>query len=257
MEYLFGDTDIAARRLKVLGEVFGESTRTFVLDSVIDRPRLALDMGCGPGYTTHILADVLQCDRAVGLDNSEHFISLAKKTETDGVSFYLHDVTSVPFPVGPSDFLYCRFLLSHLRDPRAVVVKWATQLRPRGLLLIEEVEWIHTRNAVFVTYLNIVEAMLKHQSGELYVGRMMNCLEDSETLERRISQVRRLQVATHDAAMMFSLNIQSWKHQPFIQTQYSLSTINQLEEDLKRLTRIPGSEIEIEWGLRQLVFERI
>ena len=82
MQYLFGDTDIAAQRLKVLAEVFAESSRAFLLDTDIGKPRLALDLGGGPGYSTHFLANLLQCEQVAGLDNSEHFISLAQKTET-------------------------------------------------------------------------------------------------------------------------------------------------------------------------------
>lgn len=258
MQYLFGDSDIAARRLKVVAEVFAESTRAFLFDTVVDKPCLALDLGCGPGYSIHFLADILQCDYAVGLDSSEHFISLAQKTKTEKVSFHLHDVTSVPFPTGSADLLYCRFLLTHLKEePQAMVLKWATQLRPKGLLLMEEVEWIHTENAVFATYLKIVEVMLEHQSNKLYVGPLLNNLEDSDNLRRRMSQTRRLPVLNDKAATMFFLNMQSWKNQPFIRKNYSTTMINQLEKDLKILTEKSSSETDIEWELRQLVFERI
>jgi SAM-dependent methyltransferase len=257
MQYLFGDTDIAARRLRFLADVYAESTREFLLGAVADRPRLALDLGCGPGYTTHFLADVLGCEKTAGLDNSEQFISLARTTETDDVSFYRHDITSVPFPVGPSDFLYCRFLLTHLRNPHAVVLAWATQLQPGGLLLMEEVEWIRTENKVFTTYLNLVEAMLEDKSGRLYVGQTLNSLEDTDILKRRTSRVKHLPVSTHKAATMFSMNIQSWKHQPFIQKNYPSSMIDQLEEELKALAGKSGGGSEIEWGLRQLVCERV
>ncbi len=256
MQYLFGDSDLAAYRLKVLADVYAESTRNFVLDAVIERPRLAVDMGCGPGYTTHLLAGLLQCERTVGFDSSEHFISLARKTETDALSFRLHDVTSVPFPVGPADLLFCRFLLTHLRDPQAVVARWATQLAPKGLLLMEEVEWIHSQNRVFRTYLNIVEAMLEHKSGRLYVGQTLDRLSDDSAFERRISQVVRLRVSNRDAATMFYLNIRTWKLQPFIRTNYPSSMIEQLEEDLKTLAGRRDDASEIEWGMRQIVFER-
>ena len=257
MQYLFGDTDIAAKRLKFLANVYAESTKEFVVDAVAGTPRLALDLGCGPGYTTHFLADVLRCEHTVGLDTSEHFISLAKKTESDGISFYLHDITSVPFPVEPGDCLYCRFLLTHLRDPHAVVLGWATQLRPKGLLLMEEVEWIHTDNEVFAVYLGIVEAMLENKSGKLYVGHTLDSIGETDTLKRRTNRIKHLPVPNHNAATMFSMNIQTWKQQPFIRKNYPSSMIEQLEQNLKALAEKSGAEIEIEWGLRQLVFERI
>ncbi len=256
MQYQFGDTDIAAHRLKVVNDVFAESTRPFILDTVTNVPHLAIDMGCGPGFTTHFLAELLQCDRIVGLDNSEHFISLARKTETQRVSFNLHDVTTVPFPAEPCDLLYCRFLLSHLQNPAALVATWVTQLRPKGLLLMEEVDWIRTENEVLVVYLDIVDAMLKHQSQELYVGRVVNRIEDTDTLKRKSSKLMHLPVTARDAAGMFYLNIQSWRHQPYVRENYSSSMINQLEADLKVFSEAKSDETEIEWGLRQIVFER-
>ena len=256
-QYLFGDTGLATQRLQVLAEVFVDSSRAFLRDTVTAKLRLALDLGCGPGYSTHLLADVLQCDRVAGLDNSEHFISLAQKTRTSRVSFHLHDVTAVPFPVGLSDLLYCRLLLTHLTDPQAVVGKWATQLEPNGRLLIEEVERIHTRNGLFSTYLKILEAVMTHQSNRLYIGPALDGLKDPPLLKRRVSQIRRFPVSTDKAATMFFLNLQTWKDQPFIRAHYSASMMTQLETDLRTLTKTESREREIEWELRQIAFERV
>jgi hypothetical protein len=54
-------------------------------------------------------------------------------------------VRTVPFPTGgPSGLLFCRLLLSHHPDPAAALAAWATQLAPGGLLLVDEVERIHS-----------------------------------------------------------------------------------------------------------------
>ena len=194
MKYLFTDTELAAQRLKYLAEVYAETTQDFILDVVNYRPQLALDLGCGPVYTTHFLAKLTGCRQDVGLDNSIHFISLAEQSKTDKVTFYLHDITSLPFPLGTSDFLYCRFLLTHLKDPFYIIKKWASQLQAKGFLLIEEVEWIHTKNDIFTIYLDIVEGMLVDQSNQLYIGPTLNSLERTDLLKKRSSQVRRLSV---------------------------------------------------------------
>jgi SAM-dependent methyltransferase len=254
MKYLFGDSDIAARRLEVVADVFEEPTKAFLLDAIKDRPGLVVDLGCGPGYTTHLLADVLQCDRAAGLDKSEHFVSLAQSREK--VSFHVHDITSVPFPVGPSDLMYCRFLLTHLGEPREVFGRWATQLRPNGLLLMQEVERIDTNNDVFAAYLGVVEAMLADQSTELYVGRVLDSMASPDCLMRRLSRVRRFRVANSDAATMFFMNMQSWKDRPFVRANYSAELVDKLELDLRDITEQQDSVTEIEWGLREIVYER-
>jgi trans-aconitate 2-methyltransferase len=256
-KYQFTDTDLAARRLEYLAKVYAASTRDFIFEAVVHRPQLVLDLGCGPGYTTHFLAQLTQCHRAIGLDNSKRFISLAEQTQANQVSFCLHEVTSVPFPVEPGDLLYCRYLLSHLDDPLNVVGQWATQLQPQGLLLIEEVEWIRTTHEVFTTYLGIIEALLANQSAQLYVGPTLNRLEHTALLKKRSSQVRHIPVSTRQAATMFYMNIQSWKHQPFVQATYAAKMIAELEDDLKSLSTAPNNTGDIEWGLRQLVLERL
>jgi SAM-dependent methyltransferase len=69
-------------------------------------------------------------------------------------------VTTVPFPAGPADLCFCRLLLSHLPDPPAVLAAWATQLAPAGLLLVDEVDRIHTADPALRGYLEVAAALL-------------------------------------------------------------------------------------------------
>jgi trans-aconitate methyltransferase len=110
-QYLFGDNDVAARRLELLARIYAESTRAFLLDVANgSRFNLEIDLGCGPGFTTHLLADALRYEEIVGLDASQHFIDLAQATATDSVAFALHDVRFVPFPCKSADLIFSRLL---------------------------------------------------------------------------------------------------------------------------------------------------
>lgn len=256
MEYVFADTALAERRLGILAEVFAASTTPFIRGAVPDAPGLALDLGCGPGHTTHLLARVLGATQTVGLDTSERFIAAATKTRTDRVSFLRHDVTTVPFPVAAADVAYCRFLLTHLPEPERLLARFGTQLTPGGLLLVEEVDWIETREPALRTYLAIVEDMLASESTTLYVGPRLDRTVDVHPLVRRASTVARLAVATRDAARMFALNLATWKTRPYVARTVAAGRIARLERDLEALSRAPAGERAIEWGLRQLVLER-
>jgi hypothetical protein len=75
-------------------------------------------------------------------------------------------------------------------------------------------------------------------------------------MTRRMSDVRRLRVANHRAAAMFVLNAQVWKTHPFVTTHYSPTEITALQEQLASLANTPSAASEIEWGMRQVVFER-
>jgi trans-aconitate 2-methyltransferase len=258
MSYAFAHTDRARQRLEVLAEVYSASTSLFLHECLNETPSLVVDLGCGPGCTTHLLANVLQAEQVIGLDLSPSFIAFAQKTATSHVSFVCHDTTIVPFPIGPANLLYCRFLLTHLHSPQSIVERWATQLQPGGLLLIEETEWIHTQHELLAQYLEIVAALLAYQANNLYIGPSLEALtQSSSSFQAQRNRVQVVKVTTAQAAKLFWMNIQSWKRQPFIQQHYPPDLIDRIEEDLRVLTQVANRGDEIEWGMRQLSLVRV
>jgi hypothetical protein len=144
-----------------------------------------------------------------------------------------------------------------VQAPQAVLARWATQLRPQGRLLIEEVEWIQTNCEVFTTYLEMQRALFVHQANCLDVGPLLDAWPDPPLVQKRSSQVRPIPVAPGQAAMMFGLNFQTWQHHPFIQARYAPDQIRQVEDALQGLITGSCSGIDIVWGFRQLVYERL
>ena len=65
-------------------------------------PRTVVDLGCGPGHLTHLLAERWPGARVVGVDSSEPMI--AKAEASDRVGFELGDVRTWS-PEGPVDVL--------------------------------------------------------------------------------------------------------------------------------------------------------
>jgi trans-aconitate methyltransferase len=90
-QYVFGDTDLAAARLATVAEVFAPTSRSFLSDFAHRPFELALDLGCGTGHTTHLIAKVLRPRHTIGMDYSKSFVSLARLTVTNGLSFIEHD----------------------------------------------------------------------------------------------------------------------------------------------------------------------
>jgi trans-aconitate 2-methyltransferase len=256
-EYTFGDSAIAARRLELLAQAFADSSREFLTACGARGSRLAVDLGCGPGCSTRLLAEVVGCERVVGLDLSESFVAQAQREATEQISYCVHDFTSIPLPVGACDLLFARFELSHIREPIPLIHAWATQLSTGGLLLLEETEWIETSNPAFARYLKIVESMLADQGARLYVGSDLSRIAATDTLKLRMSRLCRPTISNQTAATLFHLNIQTWKQQPFIREQFSPVMIDELEEELECLARAAPPQPVIQWGLRQLAFERL
>lgn len=253
--YTFGESALASRRLGLLSEVFYPTSRMFLTEAVHFRPRVALDLGCGPGHTTRLIAEVLKPMQTIGVERSTAFLSEARSAKQDDISFVEHDVTRVPLPIADVDFIYARFLLGHLPRPEATATDWARQLNSGGLLLLEEVEEIQTSNPTLARYLEILSAMLTSHGNELYVGPRLDAMSTDVGTTRRSSRVSRLEPTTGQAACMFSMNLATWRENEFIRDTYSEREIEDLEKGLLRLTksRVRG---EIVWGLRQIVIER-
>ena len=255
MRYVFADTDVAERRLALVAEVFAPATVAFLRDAGPRRPVLAVDLGCGPGHTTRLLAGVLGPGRTVGLDSSSRFVDAARTAGGDGIEFLAHDVTSVPFPTPRAELLHCRFLLSHLADPPATLAAWATQLAPGGRLLVTEVDAIRTRHPTFVAYLEIVDGLLASTSARLYVGRTLDAVPDGGAHRRRTSRVATLAVPNRRAAAMFALNLPSWRDEPSVRSRYDDATLARIATELDAIAAQPGDASEITWELRELVFD--
>ena len=185
--YTYGEGDSEADRLALAAELFEGTSGSFLSEAVGFRPRLALDLGCGVGHTTRLLAEVLRPERVVGVERSANFLSKARGAAPEEVSFVRHDVTLAPLPHGgEADLIYARLLLSHLPDPEEVALEWLAQLAPGGLLLLDEVERIETEQPVFREYLGILARMMAHHGQELYVGPRLEAATKGP--ERRLSR---------------------------------------------------------------------
>lgn len=255
--YLFGDDDSAAQRLGMLARVYNESTRAFLSRAAGSAHfPLALDLGCGPGFTTRLIADTLRCDRVIGIDSSRGYVHTARANSGERLSFWEHDVTATPFPCGRANLVFSRFLLTHLRDPETQVAKWATQVERRGLLLLEETEAIHTSQPVFARYLQVVETMLAGNSNYLYAGLVVRNLDSPVSLRSIFSELRSVPVRNCDAARMFVLNLRTWKENEFVRSNYSINSMLELEQALQDIVDDESSSRDIAWDLRQAAWSK-
>ncbi len=152
--------------------------------------------------------------------------------------------------------IFCRFLVTHLADPADALAKLATQLNHGGLLMLEEIERIDTVHPVLCSYVGIVEAMLQSQSNTLYAGSLIAELDTPQGLQNVASEVRRIAVINSDAANLFRLNMRVWKDHTFIRRNYSEKTIRDFDSALEAIASDCATASEIEWGMRQVIFQR-
>ncbi|MEX2111910.1 MAG: class I SAM-dependent methyltransferase [Pirellulales bacterium] len=253
--YQFGDSDLAAERLRRLAAVFEPSSRAFLQSLSIAAPRAIADLGCGPGYTSRMLAEVFPTARVLGIDSSPQFVAIAERSPAERVCYAVADVAQ-SLPSGPFDVIYCRYLLTHLTEPLAAIARWSERLRPGGLLCIEENDSIRTTQPAFAQYLAIVEAMLADAGQKLYVGLDLDRNATGKRLRKQSSRVVPVGVTERAAAEMFLPNLATWRDRPFARQRYAVEELDRLRDDLQRLVDENSTVRSISFGLRRLVLQR-
>jgi trans-aconitate 2-methyltransferase len=253
--YAFGDTAVASRRLDVLASVFGP-TSVSLLEALPPAPRpVVLDLGCGPGHTTAMLADAFVGADVTGIDASGAFVAEARATAPARCSFRVADVTRTPLPGAPADLIYARFLVVHLPRPRAAVAAWAGQLRSGGLLVVEEPERIETDDVDFRRYLELAAAVVGARGGDLYAGRLLAEVGAPPPTEMVLRRCTALDVPAGRAATIFSLNLSTWRHDPAVAAVAAPEETADLADRLERRRPDPSTGA-IRWWMSQLVLQR-
>ncbi len=229
--YTFGDSTIAAERLRILAEIFEPSTREFLETLTDRRPTRIADLGCGPGYTTRLLAQVFPQAQLVGIDSSRGFIELAERTAPPCVRFVEGDVAS-PLSSGPYDLIYARYLLPHLSNYHSAVSQWGNCLSVGGAIANEENDWIETTQPAFRTYFEMVAAMLADRGQRLDIGAELEAIDDWQPLFKFSSQLVPIRVPEPVAARMFVPNLDVFRQQPYIQKNHEEAEIQRLKADI-------------------------
>lgn len=170
MRYTFGHTIEAAERLHKIAEFFNPSAHHFIKQNIQKDIHSALDLGCGPGYSTEMLANASGAGEVRGIDISQNFIQIAAE-QYPQMDFQRGDVTRLHLS-HKYDLMYSRFLFSHLTDISSVVQHWIAHLNKEGLLFIEELELIDTHAPVCRRYLHLNETNIESEDAEIFTEKV-------------------------------------------------------------------------------------
>ncbi|HEY5960835.1 MAG TPA: methyltransferase domain-containing protein, partial [Polyangiaceae bacterium] len=95
--YSFGDNELAAARLQRLACAYAASSSTFLEAALPQRVALAVDLGCGPGHTTELLAGITGAPSVIGYERSPTYLELAR-SRLPQLTFSEVDVLHPPYP---------------------------------------------------------------------------------------------------------------------------------------------------------------
>jgi SAM-dependent methyltransferase len=111
-----------------------------LLRHVPPRVRDALDVGCGAGAFSRLLAP--RCERLLGVDLSREMVRIAReRAEAEGLAhlrFRVVDANSMPLSPESLDLVVSIATLHHL-PAEPTLARWRDALRPGGTLLVLDV----------------------------------------------------------------------------------------------------------------------
>jgi SAM-dependent methyltransferase len=131
--------------MKLVTDVMGSSTRALLAKVAVPPGAACLDVGCGGGDVTFDLANLVgPRGRVLGVDIDATQIEQARREAHErnlqNVQFATCDVTKWQ-PDEPFDVIYLRFLLTHLRDPSALLASLSGHLRAGGVMIVEDIDY--------------------------------------------------------------------------------------------------------------------
>ena len=160
--YIIQGGNSGSERLKLLANATWPTSLHFLTNSGISSEMRCLDLGCGSGDITIRLAEFLgPKSEVIGLDLDHTKIEIAKnetKNKNLNLTFTVSNIED-HLPPEKYDFIYMRFLLSHLKKPEELLKKARELLRDDGILIIEDVDFdghfCYPNNLAFNQYVDL------------------------------------------------------------------------------------------------------
>jgi SAM-dependent methyltransferase len=257
MTYTFGDTELASRRLRRLAEIYEPESRALlqaVQEARADFP-VAVDLGCGPGWSTQLLDAVIKPGRTIGLDSSERYVSEAR-ANNPLLEFHQHDVLQLPFPMRSADLLFCRFLLTHLPSPSSALNAWAQLAAPHAILVIHETESLQASDPFLNRYYELVGEMQRHYGQELNVGAILDASFEVALWRVQRSETLVLDKSAKEMAELHLPNLRTWGGNEYASRAFDQNELAELAVALERIASGRCDAGRVKNIARQIVAER-
>lgn len=142
-----------AERQQLLAQMLNPLTRE-VLDRVPrDSISKILDLGCGYGHTTRMLAEHFPAAFGIGFEYDALLVAdaSAHPANPPSIEFQQGDAARLPFPDASFDLVFTRYMLLHVSDPPTVIHEMLRVVRRGGFVVAYEpdccIEFCYPPNA--------------------------------------------------------------------------------------------------------------
>lgn len=129
-------------RLALQGERLAGETDTLLSAIGVGAGWRCLDMGCGLGDVTRLMAARVGPSGAVsGIDVNARYLALARETAPPGVTYLEGDMCASGLPHGEFDLVHGRFILGNSAPAETQIAEAVRLARPGGTVAFQEQEF--------------------------------------------------------------------------------------------------------------------
>jgi SAM-dependent methyltransferase len=142
-DYVLGTHDAEIERLGIQHRVWRGRMLEGWQRAGISVGQTVVDFGAGPGYASLDLAETVgPAGKVIALERSARFLEALGRSAAarglDNIEGRQTDVVETGADAGSADAVWCRWLLSFVRDPAKVVSNIARTLKPGGVAIFHE-----------------------------------------------------------------------------------------------------------------------
>jgi trans-aconitate 2-methyltransferase len=256
--YTFGDSALAAERLRLLAELFQPALAGLVLEQGARGLEQVLDLGSGPGHTTRTLWQLLAPRRLLGLDSSERYVEQARRESPPEIDYRLHDLRQPAPPGAPlprAQLVYSRFLLTHLPEPRAALSLWAELLAPGGRLLLQETADMSSAHPALARYYELMAEFQRRHGQSFDIGRQLAALADPALFRSVHVGPRRFTLSGPRMARVHLMNLATWRRDAQANA-FDPGELDRLHVSLEALALDEASDVVVEYAMGEVALER-
>jgi predicted O-methyltransferase YrrM len=176
--YVIGGGKKGKERLNLLSQVMLSTTSQLLKTVGLSKGMKCLDVGCGGGHVTLLMADMVGPQgKVVGTDADDEILALAKQdaeaAKLDNVEFR-HSDASICQVEEMHDLVYARFVLTHLSEPEKCLDAMVRACRPKGLIVVEDIEFTgsfcHPSCEAYERYVELYQKVVYRRGGDPNIG---------------------------------------------------------------------------------------
>lgn len=179
-DYVLGTHDEEVARLGVQHRVWRARALDAWLRAGIGPGQTAIDIGCGPGYASVDLADIVgPSGRVLAIDRSRRFLDALEQTRARRGLVQIEtlelDLDEGQLPDVAADAAWSRWVFAFMREPRRLLERVAKRLKPGGCIVLHEYfdyrTWrVAPRSALFEEMVSVIIDAWRESGGEPDIG---------------------------------------------------------------------------------------